>query len=553
VESVIALVRVGLASSSLFAVWLDPAEPGRYAELTYALHGIYLFYAITLAAFMWNRDSRHWGPVATHWADIAVASVFQYLTLGPSSPFFTYFTFSLFSAALRWGWRETIRTAVIVLGAFVVMGISLSRTLGPTEFELSRFVIRISYLTLVAVVLVCLGRYEERLRDEIQRLARWPLPVAHAGSAGVIQVLEHAAGVIGSRRALVLWSTDEEPWSYLVSWPSAGGAVEKIAPGAVEPPVPDQLQDATFVASGALDADLSLDVSRGGAVSTWRGDPVHAALRPRLGSTGIASASFRTDRLSGRVFFTDIPPSSPEILSIVEVVGREVGVSLDQLHFHERARQRAVSGERIRVARDLHDGVLQSLTGIRLELQDMAKTGVQGGASSADSRLLGLERALALEQRELRRFIESLKPSPLGSARSLADRLDELRRRIGLEWRAAINIHVHPLRLSVGEEYDRVVPLMVHEAIVNALKHGGPSEVTVDVLASDGTLRIVVTDDGRGFAFTGRVGHAQLTRTNTGPISLRERVSALGGEIAIESGPSGSRVEMSIPLQASHV
>src|SRR6187402_1897948 len=101
VERIVAGARVALAVSSLFAVWLDPFEPGRYAELTYSLHGIYVAYSVALALLMWRRDNVGSWPLATHVADIVVASVFQYLTLGPSSPFFVYFSFALFSAALR--------------------------------------------------------------------------------------------------------------------------------------------------------------------------------------------------------------------------------------------------------------------------------------------------------------------------------------------------------------------------------------------------------------------------------------------------------------------
>ena len=102
------------------------------------------------------------------------------------------------------------------------------------------------------------------------------------------------------------------------------------------------------------------------------------------------------------------------------------------------------------------------------------------------------------------------------------------------------------------EASDRAVPLMVHEAIVNALKHGQPTRVSVAVHASDARLRIVVTDDGRGFPFSGRREHAALVAANAGPVSLRERVAQLGGQICIESSASGSRVELSIPLEVAH-
>jgi hypothetical protein len=82
----IALTRVFLGASSLFAIWLDPAEPARFVATTYTAHIIYVAYAIALAALIWNRSRLGRLPLATHAVDIVAFSIFQYLTLGPSSP-----------------------------------------------------------------------------------------------------------------------------------------------------------------------------------------------------------------------------------------------------------------------------------------------------------------------------------------------------------------------------------------------------------------------------------------------------------------------------------
>ena len=106
--------------------------------------------------------------------------------------------------------------------------------------------------------------------------------------------------------------------------------------------------------------------------------------------------------------FIGVPSPSPDVIPLVEVVAREVGNSLELLYIHQRLQQVAVREDRIRVARDLHDGVLQSLTGIRFQLQALADRPAEGAA--VGDHLLTIERAIAIEQRELRRFIEDLKP-----------------------------------------------------------------------------------------------------------------------------------------------
>jgi signal transduction histidine kinase len=86
---------------------------------------------------------------------------------------------------------------------------------------------------------------------------------------------------------------------------------------------------------------------------------------------------------------------------------------------------------------------------------------------------------------------------------------------------------------------------MIHEAVINALKHAHPSRISVDVQAADaGQVRILVADDGHGFPFTGRLDHDALVHSDAAPRSLRDRVVALGGRMTVESGPSGACVEI---------
>jgi signal transduction histidine kinase len=551
VERIIGGARVALAASGLLAVWLDPADPGHVADLTFWLHAVYLAYSIALALLMWRRDNVGAWPLSTHVADIGVASVFQYVTLGPSSPFFVYFVFALFSAALRWGSRGTIRTAAVVLVTFVIMGAWMSRTLGAEEFELSRFIIRMAYLIVVTVILVYLGQHEERLRDDVRRLARWPLASGHDLSASISHLLEHSASIVSATNAMLVWERDDEPWTYIACWP-ADGSITRHGPQELNPAVSAVLQDSTFIVPGRLSDKSDVIVSRSGVIEAWTGEPVHADAAERLGTRDIGSAPLTGDVVSGRVFFAGIANASADTVPLLEVVARELSASVKQLYSFQRAREIAIAEDRIRLARDLHDGVLQSLTGVRLELQTLATHDELHVPVEVRERLKDLERAIGGEQRELRSFIKDMKPvDGHGASMPLAVRLDDLRRRIELQWRVQVAVHVSLDDAVLPPVMHRAVPLMVHEAVVNAIRHGQPSKVEVDVRADEATLAIAVADDGRGFPFKGRKDHVALAAANTGPTSLRERVISLGGRLEIESRETGSRVELSIPLRAA--
>jgi len=184
-----------------------------------------------------------------------------------------------------------------------------------------------------------------------------------------------------------------------------------------------------------------------------------------------------------------------------------------------------------------------------LRLQALADE--QAAPAGLHDRLVAVERAIANEQRELRLFIEGLRPESRrrGAGGSVTATLEELRGRLALDWSTPIVVRVTPLDLSLSPEAEQTLRFVVQEATVNALKHAQPSRVSVDVVhAPPAGLRVTVSNDGRGFPFRGRLEHEDLVAANAGPVSLRERLAAVHGTLAIDSTATGSRLEMSLPL-----
>lgn len=552
-EWTISIARVALAATALFAVWLDPAEPARYATLTYALHWIYVGYSVMMAlvALRWQGGGPL--PLITHAFDIVAFSVFQYLSLGPSSPFFAYFVFSMFCGAVRWGWRGTLMTGGLVMVAFLATAQSISSRFGSSEFELNRFVIRVAYLGMATGMLVYLGRYEERLRRDIERLARWPVSLSGDPETAVGRVLEYATRMMGAGHAIAVWEATEEPVVHEARWSASGFTLQHWPPSHVvlRPEAEAELRQATFLCTGEVrQARGIMLASAAGALTERPVLPMVPEFLERLPGTGLASAPLQTELINGRIFFTDFGTPPTEALAITQVVAREIAASLDQIHAAHQRQELAMREDRVRVARDLHDGVLQALTGIRLELRAIAGSRPDSAEATRD-RLVTLERALAMEQRELRLFIEGLEPGSRHRAAHLASvavRLEAVRERILMEWKTPVTIRVDPTLPTLRTELADALPLMVHEAAVNALKHGQSSRVSVDVRQAEGALRVVVADDGCGFPFRGRWEHDTLTNSDDAPRSLLNRVAELGGRLAIESTPLGSRVEMLMSL-----
>jgi signal transduction histidine kinase len=392
--------------------------------------------------------------------------------------------------------------------------------------------IRLAVFMVVAIVTASVSAARKRAEDAqrraldelhaalttLRKVSGWPTFVDAGLAGGARRLLTHAAAVVGCRRASAAWESEDEPWLYVAESDAASATITRFAP---------------------TDEQTRASVDPRGATL--------ACIGPR-GEEADASAPFEVEHLSGRVFFIGLPSTGPEVTPLAEIVAREVGNSLEQLYIHDRVQQVAVREDRIRVARDLHDGVLQSLTAIRFQLQALADQPV-GGLAVGDH-LLAIERAIAIEQRELRRFIDDLKPSPRrsGEQGALARALEALRDRLGGEWQAPITVRVTPPDLGLRADIADGVRLMVREAAVNAFKHAHPSRVSIDVQEDDDrSLRVIVSNDGRGFPFRGRMEHDALVASDAAPVSLRERVEELGGTLSIDSTSTGSRVEIVIP------
>ena len=381
---------------------------------------------------------------------------------------------------------------------------------------------RLAVFAVVALITASVSsarrRAEDALRgshDDLQavnatlrNVIDWPLLMGEDAAEATRAMLEHAARIVGAVEVLAIWEADEEPWIYVAA-PSRVDVITRHRPANL---------------SGLVQETLEAGHYR------------HGDLSP-------ADVPFTTEHLTGRVFFAGMRDLTQKTVPAMDLVARQVSNSLDQLYLSEQIRGLAVREDRVKLARDLHDGVLQSLTGIRLQLQEMA----DGQPPPLKQQLAGIERAIAGEQRELRLFIDNTRPEAPVSPETtdLAQGLEEMRRRLGIEWKTPISIRLTPPAPALSPAVYRTLKLMIHEAVINALKHAHPSRISVDVQAGDvRQLRIVVADDGHGFPFTGRLDHDALVLSDAAPRSLRDRVVALGGRMAVESGPGGACVEI---------
>jgi PAS domain S-box-containing protein len=190
----------------------------------------------------------------------------------------------------------------------------------------------------------------------------------------------------------------------------------------------------------------------------------------------------------------------------------------------------AADEERRRIGRDLHDGAQQRLIRVLLAVK-LAAAQVDDAEASE---LIGKATVEAEEAiTSLREIVDGVAPAIL-AARGLAAAVSSLIRRLPL----VVGVDATEERFDPGIEI--AAYFVIAEALTNVVRHAEADEATVTIASEDGTLRIVVADDGQGGAGL-RAGH--------GLRGISDRVAALGGELALQSEPSaGTRLRISIPL-----
>lgn len=545
-ERLIATGRVVLAASSLVALWWDPSEPAKFAATAYGLLAVYLLYALIIAAVVWRRAEapRHQG-IVTHCFDLGFFLAFTYFTAGPASPFTAYFVFALVCATLRWRWRGALWTALVSLGAYFALGVYFAEILNDPGFELNDLIIRSVYLAVVAVLLGYLGRHEEEVREKVARLAAWPARPARVLEEELAESLRHGAAILGARRVVARWRSVAEGTEWQADL--RDGALRLENPPAANW-IDDRHADAAILTGAATDAARGVLVWRDGRIGRSVGDALTEHGRDAFGDEAVLSARWRGELARGRIFLTGLAEATADELPLVEVVAALVGARIDAHLALEQRHRVAASEERVRLARDLHDGVLQSLTGVGLRLAAVRRQ-LEESPDAARAALESLQRSIAVEQRDLRFTIQDLEPRP-GELRGfdLEARLAELVHRLEQEWKLAVELRSELGDEPLREPTDRHVYFLVREAMMNAIRHGEAKTIRARLhRPADGRLRVDIEDDGHGFPFSGTFDGLELAARGVGPRSLRERVTTLGGRLTLSTGVSGSRLELEVP------
>jgi signal transduction histidine kinase len=562
-ERVIATARAFLATSALFAIYVDPSRPLRYAPVAYAVIAGYLLYSLVVWWLVGHRPNWFRYGLAIHAVDVLIPAIFTLYTQGPNSPFFIFFVFVTATAAVRWGFPETVLTGIFVLVLMFVQAAILSSSVLDVEgnYEVNRLLIRTAFVMVVSILLGYLAEQQKELAAEEGVFGRLLATIRPENGmrVAVQQVLSELLRIFRARQVVViiqqadtgrvfLWTalapSNGDPVSVDVKEIEADQRDEFIFPCAVH-------SFRTERHSGGWDV-WGLDAA-GKYVGSQGCEPelVPAASNSRAFT---CLSVHMGEQWTGRVILYDgiTGRDRRKELSFAQKLLDHAGPAVYTVYLLRRLRSRAGAIERARFARELHDGTIQALISVEMQVDVLRRQAQKSSAASSFSAELAHVQELLKEQvLELRSLMQAMRPvelSPHQLLDYLATMVDRFRRDSGLSVQFATDLDDVDLPPRVCREIVRIV----QEALVNVRKHSGATQALVRFGIYSGQWRLVVEDNGHGFDFVGRLSLKDLDNAHKGPVIIKERVRTIGGDLNIESLPSrGACLEITFPQKAN--
>jgi signal transduction histidine kinase len=549
----VCFMRLALAVSALAIIYVDPSEPDRLVPVTYAALVVYALYSGALYLLAVRRGLRLSARV-TQWVDIGCYLLLVSLSSGTSSVFFFFFFFSILAASFRRGFGAGLRATVVSAVLFTAVGYATSPR--GRGFELNRFLLRPTYLLALGYMMAYWGGAEIQLKrrlallKEVNTLSNPRFGVAHTS----LSIMRRVRAFYDADACLLLAGAGggdgggEFRLSRVGRAAAEGGEEEEV----VTEDVPAELAAQFLALPPALAAVYNartrpwqraescyyaVDLESG--ARTDEGRRRSAGLAVALDAEAFVTVPlFRRGRAAGRLFLTGRRGAfEPADVDFLRQIVEHVSPVLENVRLLEQLASKAAETERQRIARDLHDSVIQPYIGLQYKLAAI-RNKLAAGDREVAADIGRLFDVTVSEISGLRGYVRGLK-GPAGAddlTAAVIRYTEQFQENYGIDVRVAFRGEARiPERLAAE------VIQMVHEGLRNVWKHTEATRCSVVLEASADRLLLSIENDNAA----GDAGSRGLFS----PRSITERAEALGGRATVAVGGDGRTVVIvRIPL-----
>ncbi len=567
IERVLAVARALLATGAALVLGLDQlSRSGSLSKVPASLLGLYVLHSYVVLWLLKRGERSATFRAVVHAGDLCWPLALSVFSPGSDNTPWVLWFFAINAAACRWGSWPALATTGFTM-VLVVLEPGLQRVSAAAQaapitslVEPRELMLRAAYVLLFGVPLAYLAARSERRRVEraaIAQLVRTPRP-ALSMTRTMHALLDQLLSMMKAREALIvvretgagrsiLWQThapagdgqstvhmleldESEEQHYLFPAQASGWDVAQRSRG----PLPEIV---------AVDAE--------GRRSSPPPGPNLAAFAARHPSDSLVVVSFAfAKEWTGRLFVLDPKPARDREgrLRFLHAALRELSPALHNTYLLRRMRSRAGAVERARLARELHDGITQSLIGAQMQLE-LARRHLTTAPVQVVNDLEQVQRILQHEVSDLRDIMRGMKTAdvpPTQLVGTLAESVERFERETGI---AARLVTSDVDSISLSQRTCTELGRIVREALANVRRHSGARHVLVRFGAEAGRYVLIVEDDGHGFSHIGNgsAGVPAETRQVTPPAAIAESVRAMGGDLRVESSPGeGTRIEVTV-------
>ncbi len=539
-------LRVTLALTGLLIHAGDPNEsPGRRPFVQGVL---VLFLAYAVVAYLLSVRRRPVPAAAAPWIDLAWVTLLLAISAGTSSIFFPLFLFPILEASFGRGFRAGIPVVLAAVVSFAAVGYVTAPS-GAGQ-RIASHVFSPLYLLVLGYLTAMWGAIEVRSRERLALLrdvTRLSNP-----RLGVDRTVEHFLESVrrfyraDSCRLVVDETRTGRRWIRVAGGDPGAPAEQVTLPGEVAerllPAPPDaallvHLRWRAWGPRRAVAEQLGADGRRLEPGPSWSAD----AMLEALDAGALLSVPFRYHASAvGRLLVVRRQPRAFDRVEaeFLRLVLEQVVPLLENLRLVDRLASEAADEERRRIARDLHDSVIQPYLGLRLGLSAARAMLGSGRAREAEGQLQRLAELTDGEIETLRGYVRALRGGEPGVEGGL---LDEGVRRFCGRFSGATGIEVVVRLEGPPPRNDRLSAelfQLVAEALSNVRRHTPATRVEVGILTLQDRVVLTVSNDA-----------APEADATFFPRSLGERTAALGGTLRVLRPSEGiTSVEISIPL-----
>jgi signal transduction histidine kinase len=531
-------MRLVLSATALLIIYIDPSQPDRLVWLTYGLLIGYTAYSTIVFLLAWA--SPKYLPLGIlHWLDLAWYVALIAASSGTNSIFFLFFFFAILVASFRCGFASGAKTTAVSALLFVTVGYLTAPSV--PDFQLNRFLLRAVTLIVLGYMIAYWGSSEIELKrrlkllKDVTNLSNPRFGIDRTVTLGLERLREFY-----NARACVLIYASSSPNTYKLL-----RAEQQKADSAQPQEVPQEvgkllLQPAANIAvlrARQSSSSLLYDLVNG--TPSREDSPELNAIAQTLSARQFTSLPVMHRReFIGRLYVIDSARrrlNGSDIEFMRQLID-QVSPLLDNIRLLDQLASDAAEQERKKLARDIHDSVIQPYVGLQLGL-----AAVRQRLLSENSATLGTVTELCEvtnnEVRSLRNYLDQLK-----AAEVKAGVLVPAVRRFAANFTAVTGISVQikgDQDLQLNDRLAAEVFQMISEALSNIRRHTSAQQASVDIACDSKDLILKVTNENCDGVSNGSFR----------PRSIAERAAALGGHTAVfQDDANRTVVAIQIPL-----